>query len=252
MTKTIQSNGSKDTRSPPKGKRISKGGKPSGFSKPKGSSDRSDNPQVAKMQNRDQQRDSLRKLYAKILNDIKNKDKSSHKGITEFLAYLKKNSQEATRKLVGIKCLILILKYGKKDQKETALLTLMASDPSLLIPLKSGAFLFAQIYKYCANLTSIRLLNEFFASQFSKCAKKVSCFQSLSAYIGSLSLRAQGDILTANRSNFELDSHSIKDLMESYQKSRRQFSATVHQYAILVNFEFPNQQDLFRRPSQRS
>ena len=47
-----------------------------------------------------------------------------------------------SRKLLGIKSLVLILKYGTNDQKETALLTLMTTDLSQLINLRFGGFLF--------------------------------------------------------------------------------------------------------------
>ena len=54
----------------------------------------SENPQVAKMQARDDQRSSLRKFYQKILIEIKKKDNNPMKSINDFLTYIKKNSAE--------------------------------------------------------------------------------------------------------------------------------------------------------------
>lgn len=241
MTKKAQTNGTDGpSKRPNKIRKPAKDGKPPASAKPKPSKDgksRPENPQVERMRDRDQQRDSLRKFYSHILSDIKNKEKSGMRSIDDFLAYLKKNSAEATRKLVGIKCLVLTLKYGKPSQKETAVLTLMAADPSVLVPLRSGAFLFAEIWKYCSKVKGIGLLNTFFSSHFASYSKKVSCYASLAAYLASLPLKAQGALLIQHRANFELDGHGLKDLLESYQKSKRQFAATVHQYSILVNFE---------------
>lgn len=237
MAKDSRRNGGDQSEGPAKVKRIAKAGRPNGSGEGKKAAGQPENPQVARMNERDQQRDSLRKFYGQILADIKNKEKSGMKSVGQFLTYLKKNSREATRKLLGIKCLVLVLKYGKQDQKEAAVLTLMAADPAVLVPLKSGAFLFAEIWKYCAKMKGIGLLNTFFSTQFATYAKKTSCYLSLAAYLHSLPLKAQGELLTTHRAAFELDNHSLKDLLESYQKTKRQFTATVHQFALLVNFE---------------
>lgn len=237
MTKSPSKPAPRDSKPPREGKKIAKP-RPTSQPKPQPvNGGPSDNPQVERMRSRNDQRDSLRKFYTRILDDIKNKDKSGMKAASDFLTFLKKNSNEATRKLLGIKCLVLILKYGKPDHKESAVLTLMTSDLSVLVPLRSGAFLFSEIWKYCAKVKGIGLLNSYFENNFAQTAKKISCYMSLSAYLHSLPLKRQGELLLQNKASFEYAGHHLTELLESYQKCKKQFEASVHQYAMLVNFE---------------
>lgn len=237
MTKASAKPAKRDPKAPREGKKIAKP-RPAGQAKPQAANGSApENPQVERMRTRNDQRDSLRKYYTRILEDIKSKDKSGMKAATDFLNFLKKNSQEATRKLLGIKCIVLVLKYGKPDQREAAVLTLMTSDLSVLVPLRSGAFLFSEIWKYCAKAKGIGLLNSYFENNFASNAKKISCYQSLSAYLHSLPAKRQGELLLQHKASFQYEGHHLKELLESYQKLKKQFEASVHQYAMLVNFE---------------
>lgn len=113
----------------------------------------------------------------------------------------------------------------------------MTTDLSLLVPLRTGAFLFSELWKYCAKVKGINLLNQYFDSHFHQNAGKVTSYLSLSAYLNSLSTAKQGEMLSNNRGSFELNDHHVQELLESYQKLKRQFDGSVFHYAILVNFE---------------
>lgn len=132
---------------------------------------------------------------------------------------------------------MLVLKYGRQSQKEQAVLILMSADLALLVPLKTGALLFAEIWKYCSKIKGISLLNKYFESSFNQHARRVSCYLSLSAFLNSLSPKQQGEVLAQNRGAFELGDGHLKELTESYQKLRQQFQASVFHFAILANFE---------------
>lgn len=139
---------------------------------------------------------------------------------------------------MGIKLFILVLKYGRPDQKESCMLTLMTTNIGILVHLKFGSFLFKQIWKYCSKVKGIFVLNQYFEANFAFNAKKISSYPSLSAYLNQLSFVKQGDLLLSNRSVFELDNLRIKELLESYQKHRKdQFEMSVYHYAMLVNLE---------------
>ena len=135
----------------------------------------------------------------------------------------------------------MALKYGKADQKETALLTLMTTDISVIAHIKTGAFLFKQIWKYCAKVKGVFVLNQYFESNFALNAKKVSSYFTLSAYLNSLSSLKQGELLLANRQQLELDNAKLAELIEHYQKCKKgQFELSMFHYSFLVNFEYNN------------
>lgn len=53
-----------------------------------------ENPQITKMKERNDQKDSLRKMYQKILTEIKVKKDQPLRSINDFLNYLKKSASE--------------------------------------------------------------------------------------------------------------------------------------------------------------
>ena len=101
------------------------------------------------------------------------------------------------------------MKYGKQEQKEVALLTLMTTDITILISMKFGAFLFKEIWKYCAKIKGVSVLNHFFESNFSSHSKKLSSFLALSSYLNQLPLKKQGELLLASKAHMALDNHGI-------------------------------------------
>ena len=135
---------------------------------------------------------------------------------------------------------MLVLKYGKQEQKEIALLTLMTTDISVLISLKFGAFLFKEIWKYCSKAKGVSVLNQFFETNFTAHSKKLSSFLALSTYLNQLPLKKQAELLLASKSNLTMDGHSLSELLEHYQKSKNQFELSLYYYTLLLNFEFIN------------
>ena len=141
------------------------------------------------------------------------------------------------RKLVGVKCIVLALKYGRRQHREQALLTVMTTDIGSLISTKFGAVLLRALWKYCDRLKGIAVLNQFVKSNFSTHCKRISSYPTLSHFLNKISTQDRDELLLAHSAQFKLEKGSLREMITEFSKSKSQFDYTLSHFALVMSFE---------------
>ncbi len=141
---------------------------------------------------------------------------------------------------MGIKTIVLCLKYGLPAQKEQVLQIILSTDISLLCSLKFGPVLLKRILNYSGKSEPLKLVNQYFEKNFGALVKKHSHLEGLSIFLNSQSKAKHYQVLFANEKSLAYDEFQIKELLEFYQKSKNQTLFSIVHYAVLLNFALPN------------
>jgi len=138
---------------------------------------------------------------------------------------------------VGIKTLCLCFKYGTIEAKENLILSILKTDVSLFCTLKFGYVLLKKIYNYSKKSSSVKILNQYFESNFANLMSKTSNFEALQIFLTSQSKEKQSMLLYKVVSNVKLDGFKMKDIMEFYQKCKNCLHMSLIHFIFVINYE---------------
>lgn len=186
----------------------------------------------------------LRRLYSALVLSISREKNKALKermnpAIDAFLSYLKSNSEEIPKSMIGSRGIQNCLKYGLPAHKQLVLLVIMKMNVVKLIGSKYGLFIFQKIFKFCRSVPQFGVLQNFFEENIQAILKAKDGALAISAYVGSLPPGAQNHYLfrTLPSLRSSLPEFFIQEFIQEKLEEKKYLISPVTHALLLDHFD---------------